>query len=918
MQEPAIPSDERERQAALNSLHILDTSPEDRFDRITRTVQRLFGMPIVLISLLDANRQWFKSCQGLSASEIPRSISFCGHAILQDVPLIIHDALCDERFADNPLVIDGPHIRFYAGFQLRHLNGSKLGTLCLMDQCPRNLDAGDIDTIHDMRAWAESELGALNMNAALMIKEEAEARLNAIMNGVGDGIIIINEVGLIESLNHAAERIFGYSQEEVKGRSVSTLVPEAYYFENDGDTTLERSGICGVRRELRARRRDGTEFSAELTVGEIMLSDRRIFAGVVRDVADLKLAESALRDTNLLQQAILDSADLTIISSDVHGIILTLNVSAQEMLGYTAEEVVGKVTLAIFHDRDEIVQRASELSKELEITVRPGFEALVAKVRLGYSDENQWTYRRKDGSGFPVLLTVTALKGADGVITGFLAIGKDITERIKIEHMKREFISTVSHELRTPLTSIRASLGLIVGNVVGEVPEQMKSLLDIAYKNSDRLTRLVNDLLDMEKIESSKLNMSLGPVELMPLLEQTLDGNKSYGDQLNVRFVLTGSVPDVVVRADSGRLMQVITNLLSNAAKFSPDGDVVSVDVARMDGMVRITVSDNGPGIPDEFKMNVFEKFSQADSSDARQIGGSGLGLSISKALIECMHGSIGFESELGKGAAFHVDIPEWRKNIEVDFCSIRNPHRHRVLICEDDYEMAGYLGGLLDKAGFNSDIANNATHAKWLLRNGRYVALLLDYLMPKQDGVSLLRELRRNYGKIPLPVIVISTATEQARLEMGRDSDGVLGWLSKPVDPVHLLGLLKGAAASVSLPRILYVEDNEDDVKLVSELLRGIAEITFVDNMDNAKFRLSRERFDLVILDLILPDGFGTTLLPYIKNASDEPVPVIIYSVHPVSKDTAGLVAANFVKSETSAEQLITAISAQLNYVTQ
>lgn len=915
MQEPAIPPDENARQAALNRLHILDTSPEDRFDRITRTVQRLFDVPIVLISLLDANRQWFKSCQGLSVSETPRSISFCGHAILQDAPLIIPDALCDERFADNPLVIGEPRIRFYAGFHLRHPNGRKLGTLCLMDRCPRNLDARDIDTMYDMRAWAESELGALNMSAALMIKEEAETRLNAIMHGVGDGIITIDEVGLIESLNHAAERIFGYSQEEVKGRSVSMLVPEAYHFENDGDAMAQRSGISGVRRELRARRRDGTEFPAELTVSEIMLSGRRLFAGVVRDVADLKRAEIALRDTSLLQQAILDSADLTIISTDVHGIILTFNVNAQEVLGYTAEEVVGKVTLAIFHDRDEVVQRAAALSKELGTTVRPGFEALVAKVRLGHLDENEWTYRRKDGTGLPVLLTVTALKGADDMITGFLAIGKDITERIKVEHMKREFISTVSHELRTPLTSIRASLGLITGNVVGEVPEQMQSLVDIAYKNSDRLTRLVNDLLDMEKIESSKLNMSLGPVVLMPLLEQTLEENKSYGEQLNVRFELTGSMPDIVVRADSGRLMQVVTNLLSNAAKFSPNDDVVRVDVARMNEMVRITVSDNGPGIPDEFKENVFEKFAQADSSDTRQIGGSGLGMSISKALMERMHGSIGFESDLGKGTVFYVDIPEWRENLAGNPSSMRNPYRHRVLICEDDYEMAGYLGGLLDKAGFNSDIANNATHAKWLLSNGRYVALLLDYLMPKQDGISLLRELRRNYGQIPLPVIVISKATEQAKVEVGGDCEGVLGWLPKPVDPERLLSLLKDAAARVSLPRILYVEDNEDDVKLVSELLRGIAEITFVGNMNNAKFRLARERFDLVILDLLLPDGFGTTLLPYIKDTSDEPVPVIIYSVYPVSKEAAGLVAADFVKSETSADQLISAISAQLNH---
>lgn len=914
MQEPAIPPDENARQAALNSLYVLGTPPEERFDRITRTVQRLFDVPIVLISLIDANRQWFKSCQGLSVSETPRSISFCGHAILQDTPLIIPDALRDERFADNPLVTDAPHIRFYAGFQLRHPNGSRLGTLCLIDRRPRHLVAHDIDTLNDMRAWAEGELSVLNVSVALRIKEEAEARLNAIMNGVEDGIITINEVGLIESLNYAAERIFGYSLDEVKGRNVSLLMPEAYHFENDGDAVAEWSDMCGVRRELTARRRDGAEFPAELTVSEVMLAERRIFAGVVRDVGDLKRTERALRDTSLLQQAILDSANLTIISTDMKGVILTFNVTAQEMLGYVAEDIVGKATLAILHDSHEVMRRAAELSKELETTVEPGFETFVAKARIGHSDENEWTYRRKDGTSFPVLLTVTALEDADGVIAGFLAIGQDITERTKVERMKREFISTVSHELRTPLTSIRGALGLIAGDVAGEVPDQMRSLVDIAYKNSDRLTRLVDDLLDMEKIESGKLDITLGPVELMPLLEQTLEGNKSYGEQLHVRFELTDSVPDIVVRADSGRLMQVLTNLLSNAAKFSPGGDVVHVAVSRMNEKVRIAVSDHGPGIPDEFKKHIFEKFSQADSSDTRQIGGSGLGLSISRALMECMHGSIGFESDAGKGATFHVDIPEWRENLAAHPYPARSSYRRRVLICEDDYEMAGYLGGLLDKAGFSSDIANNATHAKWLVSNGRYVALLLDHMMPEQDGVSLVRELRRQHGQIPLPVIVVSASAEQAKAEMEYGCEDVLDWLPKPVDAERLLDLLRDAAARATLPRILYVEDNKDDVGVVSALLEGLADITFSADMDNAKFRLAREDFDLVILDLLLPDGFGTALLPHIKNANDEPVPVIIYSAHPVSKETAGRVVAALVKSETSGEQLVSAVSEQLN----
>ena len=234
----------------------------------------------------------------------------------------------------------------------------------------------------------------------------------------------------------------------------------------------------------------------------------------------------------------------------------------------------------------------------------------------------------------------------------------DITERIRIDQMKSEFISTVSHELRTPLTSIVGSLGLIAGGALGEIPVQAKSLIEIAHRNSLRLSLLINDLLDMEKLAEGKMDFKMQEQKLMPLIEQALEDNQGYGKSRNVKLELTGRSYDAKVNIDAHRLMQVLSNLLSNAIKYSPDNGTVEVAVQNDQQTVRITVTDHGPGIPAEFRSRIFQKFSQADSSDTRQKGGTGLGLAIARGLVERMGGKIGFDSVEGQGASFHIEFP--------------------------------------------------------------------------------------------------------------------------------------------------------------------------------------------------------------------------------------------------------------------
>ena len=236
----------------------------------------------------------------------------------------------------------------------------------------------------------------------------------------------------------------------------------------------------------------------------------------------------------------------------------------------------------------------------------------------------------------------------------------DITEQKQAELAKSEFVSTVSHELRTPLTSISGSLELITSGALGQLPVQMKAMLDIAHRNALTLSRLINDLLDFEKITAGKLRLELQQQALQPLLEQALESTRAFGARLNVGFQLDAPSESIDVQVDGNRLQQVLVNLLSNAAKFSPAGGQVEMSVSNTGTSVRISVTDHGPGIPDEFRPRIFQRFSQADSSDTRKQGGSGLGLAISKELVVSMNGHIGFTSQVGEGSCFYLELPTY------------------------------------------------------------------------------------------------------------------------------------------------------------------------------------------------------------------------------------------------------------------
>jgi len=358
--------------------------------------------------------------------------------------------------------------------------------------------------------------------------------------------------------------------------------------------------------------------------------------------------QSALKESSDRLQAIFQNAVDGIVMIDESGTIEALNPAAALIYRYSEAEVIGK-------NNQLLSPQGQPGLMELVMTRREFLKT--GRLRLEIERV------RKGGDLFPAELAISEyfLAGKRKLIV----FVRDISERRKIERMKNEFISTVSHELRTPLTAIRGALGLLIGGAMGVLPEKILPLMSMAHKNSISLTRLINDLLDIQKIEAGKMDFMIERLNLYHLLQSAVQSNQGLATELAV----TVSVIDEnhiakshAIQVDQGRFQQVMANLISNACKYSPEGGAVTLSTSLLpNDQIRVAVADQGIGVPDNFKDRIFQKFSQADSSDTRAKGGTGLGLAISKVIIQQMQGEIGFynrSAEEGSGAVFYLDLP--------------------------------------------------------------------------------------------------------------------------------------------------------------------------------------------------------------------------------------------------------------------
>lgn len=375
------------------------------------------------------------------------------------------------------------------------------------------------------------------------------------------------------------------------------------------------SAICNISTDVTELK----QAEAELTKSERKF--RMLYADVEKQVAERTL------ELGGIVASVLES----IITVNVHGMIESINPAGEALFGYRAEELNKRHISALIPDFFAVMQA-------------PG-------------KRRDTTAMRKDYLPIPIELAISTLQLPERKI--YTAIIHDLTERLRINRMKDEFISMISHELRTPLTSIRGSLGLITGGTLGNIPDAIRDMLRIALNNSERLGGIIDDILDIEKLELGKVSMELQPCRLHDLLNHAMTHNQAFAQQYQIKLRLIEPLDSTVrVNVDEARFQQVMNNLLSNAVKFSTAGGTVEILTDIIDGNARILVKDHGCGIPEEFRPRIFQKFSQADSSDTRRGSGSGLGLCIVKCIVEQMGGRISYTSEPGQGSTFYFDLP--------------------------------------------------------------------------------------------------------------------------------------------------------------------------------------------------------------------------------------------------------------------
>ncbi len=535
MKKPPTPPDESARLEALRSTRLLDTEPDIEFDDIAQIASHICGTPIALISLVDDHRQWFKARVGLGTTQTPRDVAFCAHAIVDRGLLVVPDALDDVRFADNPLVVGEPHVRFYAGAPLLTPEGHSLGTLCVLDRVPRALASEQLRTLEALarqvmlliclrRKTDEAYAATSELTRASAAIAQSEQRFRLLTEQSHDVIGRLEPNGKIIYVSPAIRRMLGYEPAELVGRSFDEFVhPDDLADVAAGRAAVARGEMPAPTLERRLRARDGRYVWTEST-------------------------RSFVRDGN--------------------GAVIEIHASA----------------------RDVTARRAAE------------------------------------------------------------------DARREIEAQKNQLVATVSHELRTPLTAIQGALGLVATGVMGALPAEAVTMIDVARSNCDRLVRLVSDMLDLERIQAGKFSLRIARTTARELIETTIApfGPSARASRVSLRLdVACGDE----LWLDGDRIVQVLTNLVSNALKFAPADSEVSIDArSPSEGRVRFSVADSGAGIGAEEQRLLFRPYQQLEGGTSTR-GGTGLGLAISKAIVEQHGGTIGVDSAVGRGSKFWFDV---------------------------------------------------------------------------------------------------------------------------------------------------------------------------------------------------------------------------------------------------------------------
>jgi PAS domain S-box-containing protein len=917
---------------------------------------------------------------------------------------------------------------------------------------------------------------------------KAGALQNAIFNSANFSSIATDAKGVIQIFNVGAERMLGYTAAEVMNKitpadisdpqeviaRATALSVELGTPITPGFEALVFKASRGIEDiyELTYIRKDGSRFAAVVSVTALRDAHGIIIGYLLigTDNTARKQAEDALLKAGALQSAIFSSANFSSIATDAKGVIQIFNVGAERMLGYTAAEVMNKITPADISDPQEVIARAKALSVELRTQITPGFEALVFKASRGIEDIYELTYIRKDGSRFPAVVSVTALRDAQDAIIGYLLIGTDNTARKQIEEermkldqrlrdqhfynrsllesnidalmttdprgiitdvnkqmegltgctrdeligapfknyfteptraeaginqvlnegkvtnyeltararngtltvvsynattfhdrdrvlqgvfaaardvtelklfeqrlqeknreleeasrMKSEFLANMSHELRTPLNAIIGFSEVLVDGLLGEMTDQQRGFIGDIFSSGKHLLSLINDILDLSKVEAGKMTLDLEPVQVSALFANSLSIIREKAAARNIQ--LTMDAPDELgtIRSDARKVKQIVYNLLSNAVKFTsergevvlkasrvPRSDVGQLSESSMgrtfplvdqefEEFLKITVTDTGMGISPDGLERLYKPFSQIDSGLARKFEGTGLGLAMVKLLADLHGGAVAVESEVGKGSRFTVWLP-FRPAEEVKLTPTRPvaaiPMESvagslTALVVEDDYKSADLIRVQLEAEGFNVLHAASAEAALVLAAKQPLALITLDIRLPNMDGWEFMAEMKKTPALKNIPVMIISIVADHAK----GFALGAAGVMQKPISRQELYEALVGLGlfplANGKSLKVLVVDDDPKAVELIAVRILGLASTVLRayggrEAIDAAR----RELPDLIVLDLMMPEVNGFDVVSaLIQDPATAAIPVIVVTAkHITLEDRAKL----------------------------
>jgi PAS domain S-box-containing protein len=759
---------EAERIAELIDYGVLDTAPEEAFDRLTSLAAELFDTPIALMTLIDDERQWFKSRRGLDLCATDRRWSLCGYAIEQgpEAVMVVEDAAADERFCANPLVIGEPKMRFYAGAVLTTPGGHNLGTICVIDSKPRSAPLPS--RLNRLRTLAKIAVDELELRRANRAAREKQRMLELAETMAGVGHWRYEVPSRRQTWSEAVYTIHGVTRDTFDPNLADAA---EFMHEDDRKAVFDKiqwaiASKGSYQIQFRLNRANG-ELRHVLSKGVCDLDDNGDVTGLIgvfQDVTDQVLSLQEIRRSEAQYRLLAENASDMIMRSDGAGRLTYISPAVEGLTGRRAEDLLGQRWFDFVHSDD---CRRVEAAKLRQLAGRGVFPPETIEYRIVRLDGRElWL------EGCPTF----ALDPETGDAAGITDVVRDISARKAAEEaleqarieaeaaatVKSDFLANMSHELRTPLTAVLGFSALIAESA--DLSPANKSYLARISNAGEVLLATVNDILDFSKLESGQVEIKPAPCSPAALASEMMElfALQAADKRLEIAAEGLDALPPAV-SIDANRVRQILLNLLGNAIKFTSTGDVrLEADYDSNRGRLNFAVTDSGPGIAPSDADRLFRRFSQVDASTTRRFGGTGLGLAICKGLIDAMDGEIGVESSLGTGSRFWFSIPAPPAANVATLEAVGEVGAIapgcRVLVAEDNQMNRLLVRSVLQ--GFQVELteAGDGLEAVTAAQERPFDVILMDLRMPGLDGIAAARKIRTEEGpNMCVPIIAFS-----------------------------------------------------------------------------------------------------------------------------------------------------------------